>query len=163
MAERDDRVVAREPAYVDERTSATRHDGWNGALRTLGVAAGAVAAIIAVVALIRIDWNAGFDSAPVDVIGIAFTPTVAVVTLVAALIAIFAAASPDRGSKLAVGAILVVVGVAILVAGDSARSDFDVEDGHGWMAVIVGAIVLLGGILMRTAWTARRRVRTGGV
>lgn len=148
------------PAAVEERTSYSAHEGWNTAVRVLAMVAAAVATIIGVVALFRIDWNNGLDSRAVDVAGMIMTPKVAIVTVVVGIIALAAAASPERGSKLVVGAVLAIAGVAILLIGDADRLDLQVERRHGWLALIVGAVLILSGLLMRTAWTARRRVAT---
>jgi hypothetical protein len=148
------------PAAVHERTSFTTHDGWNTAVRVIAMAAAAVATVIGVIALFRIDWNNGLDSPAVDVAGMIMTPKVAIVTVVAGIIALAAAASPERGSKLVVGAVLAIAGVAILLIGDADRLDLQVERRHGWLALIVGAVLVLAGMLMRNSWSARRRVAT---
>jgi len=148
-------------AMVEERRSTSSSEGANAVLRGIAAAAGGVATVIGIVALIRIDWTDGLSSAPADVAGMAFTPAVAIATTVIGLIALAAGAAADKASKLAIGALLVCVGVAILVAGDS-RADFDLETAHGWFAVIVGAVVLLAGLLMRNRWVSRRSVRADG-
>jgi len=152
----DDRYAT--PAAVDERSSVSTSDGWNSVVRVVALVAAGIATVMGVIALVRIDWTDGFDSAAVDVGGMVFTPTVAVVTVVAGLIAMAAAASPDRGSKLAVGAVLAVVGIAILLVGDAERLDLQVERAHGWLALGIGAVLILGGLLLRRSWTARRQV-----
>jgi hypothetical protein len=148
-------------AMVEERRSAYSSDGRNAVLRALGALAGGLATVVGIVALIRIDWTDGLSSAPADVLGMGFTPSVAIATTVIGLIALAAGASADRASKLAIGAILVCLGVAIVVAGDN-RADFDLEAGHGWFAVIVGGVLLLAGLLMHHEWVSRRQVRADG-
>lgn len=148
------------PAAVDERTSFSTHDGWNTAVRVLAMVAAAVATVIGVIALLRIDWNDGLDSRAVDVAGMIMTPKIAIVTVVAGIIALAAAASPGRSPKLVVGAVLAIAGVAILLIGDTDRLDLQVERRHGWLALIIGAVLILAGMLMRNTWTARRRVDT---
>jgi hypothetical protein len=159
---RDERDIdprdERSAAEMDERTSVTAHEGWNATVRVVAVVAAAAATLLGVVALVRIDWTDGLNSAPADVLGMPFTPWVAIVTAVAGLIALAAAASPDRGSKLAVGGILIVAGLAILLIGDGDRADLDVERAHGWLALGVGAIVVLAGLLLRTSVTTHRQV-----
>ena len=155
-----DREVGRETA-VDERVSTSTTDGVNTAMRAIGAVAGAIPVVIGTVALIRIDWGAGFDAAAVDVAGMAFTPVVAIVTVVLGLIAIGAAASPAREGKLVFGGILACAGLAVLIAGDS-RSNIDLESGHGWLALLVGAVLVATGLLMRNRVRSRhlREVRS---
>jgi hypothetical protein len=148
------------PAAADERVSVSDHGGWNSVVRILALAAAGVAVVMGVVALLRVDWNIGLDAPPVDVMGVAFTPWVAIVTVAVGLVALAAAAAPDRGSKFVVGAILACAGVGILAASNANRADLDVERAHGWLALGVGAVLILSGLLLRNSWTTRRRVRT---
>ncbi len=144
---------------VDERLSTTTHAGWNTAMRLIGLAAGAVALLIGVAALLRLDWGAGLDAHAVEVLGVAFTPVVAIVTTVAALVAMAAAATPERSSKLVVGAVLACVGAAIVLASDANRANVDVERAHGWLALGVGAVLVVTGLLLRRSWATHRRVQ----
>jgi hypothetical protein len=148
------------PAAVDERVSMTTHQGWNSAVRVVALAVSAVPVLLGIIALVRMDWTDGLDSPAVDVAGLAFTPVVAIVTLIAGLVALAAAASPDRGSKLVVGAILACAGLGLLVVGDAERADLEVERAFGWLALFVGAVLVLAGILLRRSWTSRRTVST---
>lgn len=146
---------------VEERQTTRTGEGVNSALRVVGAVAGGVATVIGIVALIRINWNNGFDSAPVDVAGMVFTPAIAIVTTVLGLIALAAGAAADRASKLAVGVVLACLGLGVLIAGDS-RDNWNLERGHGWLALAVGAVLIVTGLLMRNYWETRRSVRTGG-
>jgi hypothetical protein len=157
-----DERVARDDAYVEDTQRTRTSDASNAALRALAAVAGGVATVIGIVALVRINWNDGLDSAPVDVAGMAFTPVVALATTVLGLIAIAAGVARDRSSKLAVGVVLACIGLGILIAGDS-RADLDLETGHGWLALGVGAVLLLSGILLRHRWETRRSLRTRGI
>lgn len=148
------------PVAADERVSVSDHGGWNSAVRVLALVAAGVAVVMGVVALLRVDWNIGLDAPPVDVLGVAFTPWVAIATVAVGLVALAAAAAPDRGSKFVVGAILVCAGVGILAASDANRADLNLERAHGWLALAVGAALVLAGLLLRNSWTTRRRVRT---
>ena len=146
---------------VDERQTVRSGEGLNTALRAVGAVAGGVAMVFGIVALLRIDWNNGFDSPPVEVGGLLFTPAVAVATTVLGLFALGAGAARDRASKLVVGAILGCTGLAVLIAGSS-RANWDLESGHGWLALIVGAVLVVTGLLMRHSLSTRRTVRTDG-
>jgi len=152
----DDELTAGDDV-VAERVTTTTHDGRNSTARTLASVAAAVPIVWSIVALLRLDWGAGLDAAAVDVAGLAFTPAVAIATLVVGLIALAAAAGADRASKLGIGALLACVGVAVLLAGSS-RGDVALEAGHGWLALAVGVVLLGAGLTMRRGYGMRREV-----
>jgi hypothetical protein len=145
--------------FVEERQSTRTGEGLNSALRAIGAVAGGIATIIGIVALIRIRWTDGFSSAPVDVLGMAFTPAIAVATTVGGLIALAAGAAADRTSKLVVGIVLACIGGAILLAGTS-RANWKLSTGHGWLALLVGTVLIVTGLAMRHFVETRRSVRT---
>jgi hypothetical protein len=127
-------------------TSETRDTGM--VARVIGVLAGAVPTVIGLIALLRIDWfDQGFDAPAVDVAGLSFTPGVAIGTTVAGVLAILAAASWDRGSKLVVGAVLACIGVAILIP-DALPTELNLENGHGWLSLGVGAVLILTSLFL---------------
>jgi hypothetical protein len=166
---RDDRYPGRgetratTPVAADERVSMSDHAGWNSAVRVLAMIGAGIGIVMGVIALFRLNWDNGLDAFPVDVAGLAFTPWVAIITVVVGIVALAAAASPDRGSKFVVGAILAILGIGILAASDANRADLQVERAHGWLALLVGAVLILAGLLLRNSWTTHRRVRTDAV
>ena len=141
---------------VDEQVRTRDRSGLNTALRAIGAVASAVPLVISLIALVRLDWGQGVNAPAVDVAGMAFTPVVAIATLVVALVSLAAAAAPDRAGKIAVGAVLTCGGLAILLAGSS-RADLDLETGHGWMALVVGVVLLVTGLAIRYGWSVERR------
>ncbi len=124
--------------------------------RVIATIAAAVLIVFGLVALVRIDWDpGGLDAAPVAVGDIAFTPIVAISTAVAGLLALLAAATRDRTSKLVVGALLVCGGVAAFIAEpDSGR--IVLEDAHGWLMVIIGGVLIVAALAM--SFSESRRV-----
>jgi len=148
-------------AAVYDRQSVRTSEGRNLLLRALGAIVGGAAVVLGLVALIRIDWTNGLDSAAVKVLDIAFTPAVAIATVALGLVALIAGAVADRTAKLVVGVVLGCVGLGILLAG-SRRSDWQLERAHGWMALVAGAVLLITGMLMRNYWETRRSVRSEG-
>jgi hypothetical protein len=157
-------VSNRDPAYVvdDREPVVTEYeDSYSSAstvvstiARFVAVAAAAVLTIVGLVAIARIDWDAGMDAASVRVYDRAFTPEVAIAAVVLGVIGIAIAASPLADLRLAYGAILVAIGVAILLlSGDS--NDLELADGHGWLVLGVGAVIALSG-LFRSYGFARR-------
>jgi hypothetical protein len=121
---------------------------WNAVLRLVAAVAAGVAVVIGAIALLRIDWGDGLDAAPVQIAGMGFSPLLAITTLAAGVIALLAAASPDRGSKLFVGGLLIAAGVVVLLAGTT-EGRWALEAGHGWLAIAVGGVLVLVGVLLR--------------
>jgi hypothetical protein len=154
-------AVGATPGTVDERVSVSDHGGWNSAVRIVAMVAAGVAVVMGLIALLRVDWGVGLDGPAVDVAGMAFTPWVAIITVAVGVVALAAAAFPGRGSKFVVGAVLACGGIGIIAASDANRANLDVERAHGWLALLVGAVLVLSGLLLRNSRTTRRRVRAG--
>jgi hypothetical protein len=145
-------------AIVEERITDDPGER-NLAARAFGALAAAVPIAWSAAALIRLDWDSGLDAVPVTVAGLSFTPAVGVATMLLGLIAMAAAVSDDRASKLGIGALLSCIGIAVLLAG-TARTDLDLQAGHGWLSLAVGLALVLAGIVMRAD---RLEVRSVGV
>jgi peptidoglycan/LPS O-acetylase OafA/YrhL len=130
----------------------------NIVLRVLGVAAAGVMTVIGLIAVAQISWSAdGFDAPAVDAAGMTFTPEVAVAVAVTGLIALVAAASADRASKLVVGALLVCAGIVILATDTIAEPDWAFENAQGWLAIAVGATLIVVAVLMQVVWASSHR------
>jgi hypothetical protein len=130
--------------------------------RFVAVVAAAVPTIIGAIALADIQWSPlGFDAPPVTVAGMVFRPWVAIATVVLGLLALAAAVSWDRESKVFMGALLVAVGIAIVVANPTVEG-IVLVDRMGWMAIIVGGVLAVAGLVTGRAW-ASRRVRRSDV
>lgn len=166
--EEDDRQVVEEGrnvglegrnvGLVDETTTQDA-SVTNVLARVLGLAAAAVPTIVGLLAVADIDWSGnGFDAPAVSVAGISFTPVVAIAVLAAGLIGLFAAAVRDRGSKLIVGAVYACIGVVILLSNPSVQ-DVALSDRLGWMAVLVGAVLIVSGLFAVQRTIVRREVR----
>src|SRR5215831_20817269 len=90
--------------------------------RIVAAIGAAVLIIFSLVALARIDWSSNWMDAPaVQVGGVWFTPFVAIGFGVAGLLALLAAASSERDSKIVMGVLLVCAGVGAFIA----KSDSD--------------------------------------
>jgi hypothetical protein len=150
--------VATEPAAVtttDYRTS----DALNTIGRFVAVVAAAVPTIIGLIALAKFDWSgAGLNSPAVVVADMTFRPWIAIGTVVLGVLALAAAVSWDRESKLFMGAILVAVGIAIVVANPTIESVV-LSDRMGWMAIITGGVIAVVGLLTGRSWASRRTAR----
>src|SRR4051794_17580869 len=107
------RVAVEEPVVAESRAV----DTTNMIGRFVAVVAAAVPTLISLIALVQFDWSTtGFDSPAVTVAGMAFRPWLAIGVFVLGLMALSAAASWDRESKLFMGAIFVAIGIVVLAA-----------------------------------------------
>ncbi len=156
--------IAPRPSYRPagyQRVDRVASQDFSIAFRVVAAIAATVLLLFGLIALARIDWdNGGIDAAAVDVADVTFTPVMAIATAGAGLLALIAAATRDRATKIVVGALLIAVGVVAFVA----RPDSDqviLEDAHGWLAVMVGAVLVLAALAM--SWGARRVVESEAV
>jgi hypothetical protein len=150
--------LTRHGTYDDEVVEDRTSRSWDASIvfRLIAVVAAAVMTVIGLIAVAQISWGDGFDAAAVDVAGIAFTPEVAVTVAAAGLVALVAAATADRASKLVVGALLVCAGVVVLATDTVTEPDWAFDDGLGWLAIGVGATLIVMAVLMQAAWSTHR-------
>lgn len=127
-------------------------------LRLLAAIAAGVMTVIGLVAVAKVSWgDDGFDAAAVDVAGMTFTPEVAVAFAAAGVVALIAAALWDAASKLIVGGLLVVAGIVILLTGSNeVDENWAFDNAQGWLAIAVGATLVVVAILMQMMWSSRR-------
>jgi hypothetical protein len=155
-------IEGREVGLVDQVTTKDT-SGVNVLARILGLVAAAVPTIVGLIAVADIDWSGnGFDAPAVTVASIRLTPVVAVAVLAAGVVGLLAAAMRDRGTKLAVGAIYAVVGLVVVLANPVVQ-DVALSDRLGWMAILVGAVMVVSGMFAVQRTTVRREVRTTAV
>ncbi|MGZ4682100.1 MAG: hypothetical protein ACXWCM_00305 [Acidimicrobiales bacterium] len=155
-------VEGRDVGLVDQVTTKDA-SGVNVLARVLGLVAGAIPTIVGLIAVADIDWSGnGFDAPAVTVANIRLTPAVAVAVLVAGVIGLLAAALRDRGPKLAVGAIYVIAGIVVVTSNPTVQ-DVVLSDRLGWMAILVGAVMVVAGLLAVQRTSVRREVRTSSI
>ena len=131
--------------------------------RVVAAIAGAVPTVIGLIALVRIPWdNGGLEAPAVSVAGMTFTPTVAIGTTVLGLLALIAGTTRDRAGKLFVGGLLLCVGFVALIGQPNTRYVV-LENAHGWLMVIVGAVLVVAAMLMSVGATRRHELTTDAV
>ncbi len=149
---RDDQTMASADAVTDYRAS----DALNVIGRFVAAVAAAVPVVVGLIALAKLDWSGfGMNAPPVTVAGMMFRPWIAIATVALGLLALAAAVSRDRESKLFMGAVLVAVGIAIVVANPTVEN-VALTDRMGWMAIIVGAVLAVVAVLAGQSWASRR-------
>lgn len=148
-------------AVVSDHVRVERLDGPAQVGRIIGLVAGAAVTLIGVVALGKIDWGADvqFDAPLVAFANMTFTPIVAGVTALIGLVLIATAASRDGDGRVAVGAVLATVGVGI-VAAEELRRSWSMTGRQGWLAIAVGIVFVLSGLLAQGRYVTGRRRST---
>jgi hypothetical protein len=137
-------------------------DGYRGPAQVaslIAVVAGAVTVILGIVATARIEWS-GMTSAQLDepmseVMDMTFTPILAIGTIVLGLLLILVAATRAGTAEMVLGAILAAVGVAILAVED-VQASWNVQDRHGVLALGIGAVFVLAGLITDRGFHVRR-------
>ena len=85
-----------------------------------------------------------------------FSPTTALFPSVLGFFLIGAAASHDSPARITLGAITAALGAAILLLEDVGTS-WNVSDRHGWLALLVGGVFVVAGLLSERRDLVERR------
>lgn len=137
-----------------------RDDGVPQIARLVSVAAGAIVAVVGLLALLAIDWGVAEVDRPIyEVGGMTFSPVMAVITATIGVLLILVGAARSGEGKIAMGAIVASLGAAMLLVGDL-ENRWQVSDGQGWLALIVGVVFVVAGILAERRHVVRRQGRT---
>lgn len=115
--------------------------------RLVALIAGGIVAVVGLAALFQMDWgNATLDSPVVEVAGMTFTPVVAGITTALGLLLLAVAAGRRGEGRIGLGAIVAVVGAAMLLV-DQVETSWSINDRHGWLALVVGLVFVVTGLL----------------
>jgi hypothetical protein len=143
-----------ELVVVDE---AADGEGIHDVGRFIALLGGAFVAVLGTMAALMIDWSDATATSPVvDVADLPFTPAVAGVTLVLGLLLISAAAARGGDGRLTLGVITAVFGLAVVLTDDRIWPEH-VIDRHGWLALGIGSLFILTGMLDEYGWRTRVR------
>lgn len=126
--------------------------------RTIGLVAGGAVLLVGAIALAKIDWaDAELDAPMVAFGGMTFTPLIAGLTALIGLILILMAAGRGGDGSVALGAVVATLGVGI-VAVEELRRSWTVTGRQGWLAIAVGIVFVLSGLLAQGRSLSVRRV-----
>lgn len=132
-------------------------DALNVTVRVIAAIASGVMTVIGLIALAKINWSPqGMDAPAVRVAGMTFRPWIAIAVTALGFLALAASISRNRESKLFMGAVLIAVGIAVVIA-DPTVERVVLNGRMGWMAIIVGVIVALAGLVVGQTWVSRNR------
>ena len=133
----------------------------NPALRIFQVltgAAGAVLFVLGLVAVFRVDFDAGFFTASAAVADFAMSPAMAIAAIVlggATLAAAFAA--QDRGTAAFIGLLTLLIGIGALIFEGETAESIGVDRRSALLFVVLGAVIF---VLSLIPWWSGRRQTT---
>ncbi len=149
----DERMMTTDSMAEDRQTERR----WSmDASDVLSLLAGVFYLVIGIIAFI----NLGFDDFPAEattlVAGLEHTHIWAIVSVVLGLLFLGAAGSWGRGLTTFAGALSLVIGIVVVAARDEFDPVLATNDAYGWVAIAIGAVVLLAAIAVPTVEHHRR-------
>jgi membrane-bound ClpP family serine protease len=141
-----------EPAEVE----VTESDNRFSPAQVVHAAIGVFLLVLGILALVRGDFD-DLTGAQVAIIGITHNAAIGIGEVVAGALLLLAAASPGgRFLGLVVGLAMIVFG-AVLLGDEQTMADVGTEDALAWLAIVLGAVAVLVGLIPARR-TRRRRV-----
>ena len=116
----------------------------------LSIIAGALFIIVGAVALLRGDLSGSLSDPVVKVAGLTHTPLLGLIEIGIGVILMLGGADRSRATVIFMGSVLVVLGIIVVIENDSLRERLAVTAAHGWWAIFIGAILLIGAAMLPT-------------
>ncbi|MGI8662838.1 MAG: hypothetical protein ACR2LQ_06445 [Acidimicrobiales bacterium] len=113
-------------------------------------------------ALVLVDTGFGdFPSNPIaSVAGFTQTPLLGVIDVALGLLLLAGAADRDRSMSVFAGGLMLVAGIVAAVEAEKLPAAVRTNSGFGWTVALVGAIVLIAALVIPTAYSRSRVVRS---
>lgn len=144
------------PARYDQQTTDRR---WAlDASDVVSLLAGLALIVMGLIALVELGFANFPSEVTTDVAGMAQTQIVALVTIGLGLLLLAGCGSIGRGVTIFAGALTLVVGIVVVAAFDQLDATMRTDRGYGWMAILVGAVVLVAAIAIPSVATSHERV-----
>lgn len=124
----------------------------------ISLLAGLLFVVMGLLALVDLGFADFPSEATADVFGIAQTQLVGIVSIVLGLLLIAGSGSIGRSTMIFAGAITLVVGIVVVAAHDQLDATLATEKAYGWLAILVGIVVLVAAIAIPTEATRHERV-----
>lgn len=124
----------------------------------ISLLAGLLFVVMGLLALIDVGFADFPSEATAEVFGIAQTQLVGIVSIVLGLLMIAGSGSIGRSTTIFAGAITLVVGIVVVAAYDQLDATLATEKAYGWLAILVGIVVLVAAIAIPSVASRHERV-----
>jgi hypothetical protein len=141
--EHEHAVERERPVEQREREQVVTSSWFIDLSRIVSLLAGLFLVLLGTLVLIDTGLHDFPASPTTEVWGFTQTPLLGVIDLGAGVLLLLGAIDPTRGLSILVGALTAMGGVIMLAAGDKLDESLQANDAYGWMAVILGGVVLL--------------------
>jgi hypothetical protein len=121
----------------------------------ISLLAGLLFGVMGLLALVKLGFSDFPSEATTDVLGLTHTQLWGLADIVLGLLLIAGCGSIGRTTTIFAGAVTLVVGIVVVAAWDQLDATMATEQGYGWLAILVGVVVLVAAIAVPT--TASRR------
>lgn len=143
--------VARYDRHVERRWAFDASD-------VIALLAGLLFVVIGLIALVELGFDDFPSEATTTVMGLVHTQLVAIVSIVLGLFLLGGAGSVGRGGSIFAGALALVVGIVVVAANEDLDATIRTDSDYGWLALIVGLVVLVAAIAIPSIATRQDRV-----
>ena len=124
----------------------------------ISLLAGLLFIVMGLLALVKLGFSDFPSEELTDAFGLAHTQLVGIVSIVLGLLLVAGCGSVGRSVTIFGGALTLVVGIVVVAANEELDPTIATEEAYGWLAVVVGAVVLLAAIAIPSVATRYDRV-----
>jgi hypothetical protein len=124
----------------------------------ISLLAGLLFIVMGLIALVELGFADFPSEVTTDVLGVAQTQIVALVSIGLGLLLLAGCGSIGRSVTIFAGALTLVVGIVVVAAFDQLDATMATDRGYGWLAILVGAVVLVAAIAIPSVATRHDRI-----
>jgi hypothetical protein len=124
----------------------------------ISLLAGLLFVVMGLLVLVDLGFADFPSEATAEVLGIAQTQLVGIVSIVLGLLMIAGSGSIGRSTTIFAGALTLVVGIVVVAAYDQLDATIATEKAYGWLAILTGIVVLVAAIAIPSVASRHERV-----
>lgn len=124
----------------------------------ISLLAGLLFGVMGLLALVELGFSDFPSEATTDVFGISQTQLWGIAGIVLGLLLIAGCGSIGRSTTIFAGALTLVVGIVVVAAWDQLDATLATEKAYGWLAILVGVVVLVAAIAIPSTASRHDRV-----